>query len=309
MTKRPAKRAPASLGDASKASKVTMTPEWAKMLLAQNPHNRPISRPHVAKLAHDMKTPGLWKVNGDAIRRAKDGSLLDGQHRLRACIDAGVPFETYFIDGLEPDVLPTIDGGKKRSAADVINMMHGHSLSAAGIAASVRQILNYLAGEHPNNTHSTPSIFDFVAHHPDISEIHRLGALASGIITPGPTGAVLFLATREPSFRKRAEEFIHGVKTGDNLRIGDPRLALRNAGMNARAGAPGKRLSVHWWLVAIILAWNAYATRKKLEKIQVRLNRKDGSTNVPDVIGGPPRGSGMEGLEKGLRSTDDVAAE
>lgn len=103
----------------------TITPEVAAVMLENNPANRNIKRHHVDAMARDMAA-GRWQTNGDAIRVNCDGSLIDGQHRLAACVKSGVPFQTVFISGLDADVRATIDGGAKRT--------HGDRLAMTGVA-------------------------------------------------------------------------------------------------------------------------------------------------------------------------------
>lgn len=67
--------------------RVTITPEKAKTLLVMNTKNRKLSRKLVQKYASDMAA-GRWPYNGDPIRVSVSNVLLDGQHRLEACIAA-----------------------------------------------------------------------------------------------------------------------------------------------------------------------------------------------------------------------------
>jgi hypothetical protein len=117
----------------------TITPKIAAAMLENNPANRPIKRQHVDAIVRDM-VGGRWQTNGDAIRLNCDGSLIDGQHRLTACVEAGVPFETIVITGLPSNVRATIDGGAKRT--------HGDRLSMVGVANanSVAAITRLVAG-------------------------------------------------------------------------------------------------------------------------------------------------------------------
>ncbi|MDP2620568.1 MAG: hypothetical protein Q8P46_10395, partial [Hyphomicrobiales bacterium] len=71
-----------------------ITPELAREWLEKtNRKNRPLSELKWTAYAVDM-LEGRWQYNGDAIRFGSDGVLLDGQHRLMACVEAGIPFET-----------------------------------------------------------------------------------------------------------------------------------------------------------------------------------------------------------------------
>ncbi len=80
--------------------KVVMTPEVAREILARNkvPLKNPSPR-FVARLAKAI-TEGRWAFNGDVIRLTDDGTgLIDGHHRLLACIEAGKPIETLLAFG------------------------------------------------------------------------------------------------------------------------------------------------------------------------------------------------------------------
>lgn len=56
-------------------------------------HNRPISRDNINKYAIQM-SEGKWHLNGEAIIINDKGLTDNGYHRLAACIQAGVPFQT-----------------------------------------------------------------------------------------------------------------------------------------------------------------------------------------------------------------------
>jgi hypothetical protein len=55
-----------------------------------------------------------WTLTGDPIRFSVDGVLLDGQHRLAACVAAQKSFMTVVIEGIKPDAFNSIDQGVKR---------------------------------------------------------------------------------------------------------------------------------------------------------------------------------------------------
>ena len=276
----------------------TMTPEKAQELLNNNPKNRNLSKPLARKYASDMKDV-LWVYNGDPIRVNDRGELIDGQHRLQACVYAGVPFECELIEGLPDSVMPTIDAGRRRSASDALHMMSGGNASHnAGVAASARQVLNYCCGFAPNMAQSTPAIVRFLTRFPTLSDAYKMGMKAKGVLVPGPLGAVLFLGQRAPTMERRAISFVDGVATGADLKMGDPRLAIREAFINRRTAAVSMRLPEPLWcFIATARAWNAWATGQELERINVRKNG-DGTWTVPDVIGGPPRGQGVDSLDQ-----------
>ena len=92
---------------------VTVTPEIAQEWATLNTRNRPVRYNKVAQFARDMAA-GQWVLNGESIKIAVDGTFLDGQHRIYACIKADVPFETIVIRGLPVEAQDTIDTGISR---------------------------------------------------------------------------------------------------------------------------------------------------------------------------------------------------
>ena len=98
-----------------------ITPEMAKEYLKNNTKNRNISEVKVNTYAQEMRA-GRWKLNGETISFDKNNALNNGQHRLRACIKANVPFPCVVVRGTDVDVMDTIDCGKGRSASDVLKI-------------------------------------------------------------------------------------------------------------------------------------------------------------------------------------------
>ena len=98
---------------------VRIDPEFARVLLEMNTNNRPKSIKLIREYAEDM-VAGKWKLNGETIKITADGSkILDGQHRLEACILSGTPFDTYFVEVEDASSFDTIDIGRKRTGSDV----------------------------------------------------------------------------------------------------------------------------------------------------------------------------------------------
>ncbi len=102
---------------------VEITPELAKDILENRNHdNRPLKKAHVKMLSTALKNDE-WMLNGESISFSKSGRLLDGQHRLTACINAGKSFKTVIIKGIEDGAaFGTIDTGKPRSVTDLMSL-------------------------------------------------------------------------------------------------------------------------------------------------------------------------------------------
>jgi len=105
-----------------KISIKNITPTLAKELLSVNRKNRKIEDKRVFRYADDIQK-GNWKSEtGEAIKIAKDGSILDGQHRLHAIIKANKSIDLLFIEDLDSSIMPVLDTGKPRSASDVLTI-------------------------------------------------------------------------------------------------------------------------------------------------------------------------------------------
>ncbi|MCL2117957.1 MAG: hypothetical protein FWH27_05970 [Planctomycetaceae bacterium] len=69
--------------DASKSASAT-----SATTSAASATTRPVSESQVQKLTAEMRA-GLWRLNHNGIAFAKDGTLLDGLHRLHAVVRSG----------------------------------------------------------------------------------------------------------------------------------------------------------------------------------------------------------------------------
>lgn len=107
-------------------------------MLARNTHNRNIKKSNLQKVTRALAN-GEWQVNGEATKIASDGKILDGQHRLMAVVQTGVPMKTLLIQGLPNETQETMDTGSPRSAADVLRLRNeDNAVIPAAIAKKVR---------------------------------------------------------------------------------------------------------------------------------------------------------------------------
>src|SRR3990167_9217085 len=101
---------------------VTLTPERATELLEHNSLNRPLVDQHVQRIARQI-IEDKWEYNGDTIKIADGGDVLDGQHRLWAVIEAKKSVETGIAYGVPRSAFATIDTIRRhRSFADTLSL-------------------------------------------------------------------------------------------------------------------------------------------------------------------------------------------
>lgn len=112
----------------------TVTPELAKIILENNPDNRNLRKYKVEQFVRDLRH-GRYKFNGESIVIANTGELNDGQHRLTAIVESGIPAEILLMYGPERDSRFTVDVGSARTAGDHLALGgQAHSISLAATA-------------------------------------------------------------------------------------------------------------------------------------------------------------------------------
>lgn len=270
-----------------KVSIETITPARAAELLDNNTQNRIISPRAISRYARAMKS-GRWDLNGESIQIAADGRLLNGQHRLLACIEAGVPFQTVLVTGLTSDVQDTMDTGRSRGPAGQLQIDGVPNANAT--AAVVRQIYHYLTGETDVDTRQTK---EFLAQHGDVRDCIAAAMQAKKIVPSSVLGAVLWLGSRNKIYWPKINAFCEPLATGEGLAAGDPRLSLRNALINARIVNKGHAPRQDYVMSLTVHAWNGFVSGRKLSHVKAYMTRGK-RYEMPSVVGGPKPGSGID---------------
>jgi hypothetical protein len=246
--------------------RMVVTPELAKQWLEANTHNRPLSETLVITYMIDM-LEGRWQYNGDAIRFDHMGRLIDGQHRLRACVEAGVPFETDVVTGLDPDAIRTIDIGRVRTAGHIAHIEGVENADlACAIAAMV--LLHRKHGiEHMNDPRRKPTKTEIVEAVRTLDGIQAAVARARKLgrrIAPPRVIGFCFLVFAEQN-RKLAERFFDELEHGLNLSQDNPVYHMRERLLsNRQSKAKLPQLN----LVALFFkAWLAYRDGRPMQRL------------------------------------------
>jgi hypothetical protein len=206
----------------------TITPEIATAWLEKHKGpNRQVRQSVVDRYARDMKN-GKWLFTGDPIQFGKSGRLLNGQHRLWACIESDTSFDCLIVRGIENEqqVQDVIDTGTKRTLGNALQI-HGEK-DANNLSAIINMIWRYHQGVlgGPNwPTHEEG--LDFLRENPDVRDAVLVARAvnAAAKIPVSAVGAAYYVnaqADPEASYR-----FWEGVRSGIGLEGGDPILALR----------------------------------------------------------------------------------
>jgi hypothetical protein len=219
---------------------VNITPKQAALWLSENTTNRRIDRRIVEQHKRSM-TSGQWTLNGETISIAKDGRLLNGQHRLTACQEAGVNFKSLVAFGIDPEAFSTIDTGKPRSAADIMNIHNEQN--ATTLAAALTALARYEKGIMLSwDKVTNQDIEDTLERHPEMRNAIKASNAMPKYLRSGVIGFLTYMGSLVDA--EKTAEFIYKLKTGANLREGDPALTLRNFFLTGRTSAHGGNITV-----------------------------------------------------------------
>lgn len=232
-----------------------VTPERARDLLALNRHNRPLRQRYVQALATDM-TAGNWRLNGEAIKIAKDGLLLDGQHRLAAVIESGATVEMMVVVGLDISDQETMDTGRKRSLADVLALRGEENV--ASLAAAVGIYWRRQAGQITSNASPTnQQALAVLADHPGLRHSVTYASRVARTLRYSQGLAAALHYEMSLLNAEDAGDFWSKLESGLGLHERHPIYILRRR-LEDNAAVIGRKLDRLMVHAFTIKAWNAY---------------------------------------------------
>lgn len=249
-------------------SVLEVTPQLAKEWLDRNTHNRNLRERAIAAYARDMKT-GNWAENGEAIKFAADGTLLDGQHRLSAIIEADVTIRMLIVTGLQSADQETMDAGRKRSLADALHL-RGETNSAI-LGSILRRTLMWEHGSYRNSGTYTPTnteCLNFLDEHPEVRDSTQV---ASTLRKPSRLPASVLGLTHWLFSRIDAEDaawFFDKLGSGANLDQYHPVWTLRRRAELADQSTG--RVPEDMLLACVIKAWNAYREGQQIKVLSFK---------------------------------------
>lgn len=241
---------------------VTITPDLADEWLSHNTHNRQLRNRTVNQLADAIKR-GEWIMNGDAIRFAADGTLLDGQHRLWAISISEIACEALVIRGLPNESQMTMDMGARRKLADHLKLQGFTSSTTLAAILNFKWRLDngYVRTAQVPTIQQAMEILDA---HPDLTD----AVAAAGRFHrrfPGSTAVVGTIWYETMSIDSdAAEAFWDQLIEGLGLTEGSPVLAMRrHLETNAKISQP--------MLAALLIkSWNAYYEGREIDRVYWR---------------------------------------
>ena len=246
-----------------------ITPDLASRLLEKNDCNRKLNRRVVRNYANDIQT-GKWQVNGESIKIANDGTLLDGQHRLTAVVTTGIPIMSAIADNLDKEVFKSIDRGYKRSLGQVLGLTG--VTCAAGKNTIICKYFKYkyhfqTGFSYKSVDTSTFDVIDFYDRNSLlVDEANKVSErLYDKIGCPrGISGGIYLLLSDYGDVSK----FFEILEEPNNIPFTHPCITLRNTILKSRK--PDFYVLSSWF----IQAWNLYCKGKEAKNLYYNQKRE-----------------------------------
>lgn len=258
------------------AERIIVTPAMAQKWLEFNVNNRPLKPAQINFLVGVLQR-GEWKFNGEAIRFSACGRLMNGQHRLWACVRSGIPIDTLVVRGLSMDAFPTMDTGIVYGAENVFACA-GHK-NTKELKSAILMLSKFLSGNMGTRTFTKLSTIQFVTllkEHPGIEEsvtrTRRIRSLSSHAVN-----AFCHYLFGMINAQQR-DSFFLDLEIAANLRELDPILKLRE--FLVENNARRVRWDQAYIVVAYFKTWNARMNGQQIK--QIRFNRNQ---EFPKLVG------------------------
>ncbi len=216
---------------------------------------------------------GRWKDNGQAIIFGKSGQLLNGQHRLLACVRVNKSFETTVTYGVDDEAFDTIDDCNTRSMADVLHIK-GETNSNL-LSAGLRFLWLYVRGEiehkdlRKGQIATKPLLQQTLERNPKIRGSVKFYSMIKArpgglLITAGMAIGLHYLFSLVDE--KKADEFFTRLQSGLELTDDNPIYILRLRLISGQKEASTKltQSAVYYYTV---ISWNAYVTGTYVKRL------------------------------------------
>jgi hypothetical protein len=244
----------------------TLTPGLAGELLKLNPDNRNVRKAKLEQFIHDMQR-GSWTFNGEPIIISRDGLINDGQHRLRAMVEANTTLPMLFVFGVEREARLTVDQGSARSAGDFLGM---EGVENANVAASIARLVMAVERENYARLFREQDVTNIEIRRRVTSDQKMSEAAAyavsvyrytKSLCAPAVIGTAFYLLSEvHPG---DAKEFMDHVSIGEGLLRDSPAYAVRDALLSLPRGSRGKRLE------AIFRGWVKHRAGESLKVAKI----------------------------------------
>lgn len=199
---------------------------------------------------------GRWQTNGETIKIATDGRVLDGQHRLEAVVESEVPTEFLVAFNVPPESFVTIDTGRPRRAADVLSLAGENNTVQLG--GALKMLLRFGKDgrmDRRDRGYTNAQVLDALEKHPGLRESIGPARPAFPILGAVLPIALHYLFTNSKSgSREEADRFFQQLGLGEGLNRRHSVYLLRERLMQTKRSAAALKRTEK--ILLTIKAWN-----------------------------------------------------
>lgn len=258
-----------------------VTPEIAAEWLTVNyDGQRKVGQSDVLTLARIIKRGDWVGDNGQTITFSSDNYLVNGQHRLHAVIEAGVPVDMFVVHSSRTaaEIMGTIDVGRKRSTAQFYYGPNSTCVTAlakrliclergsCGVFSSYQSNLTISASTR--TTPGTVEVLDYIDDHEnELQETYRFAARISSTVSKSvlPVNVVAYccglirFCGLDESLDDFAEDFTSEYPSSTTLRT--YRRVLVNSALDK------KSYTNQWHIETFLYVYDKYRTGVEIKGI------------------------------------------
>lgn len=238
----------------------TITPEIAKQLLETIKTPPALDRKALGHYTAAMLAGG-WLRNGQPIKIDTEGHVVDGFHRLKACVQANVPFRTLVARNIKTDILHTIDQHRRRNFTTVLksrNIEH-----ATDIHRTLGKLIRLENGVYKMlNLPITWERLDIVLDsNPEIIQASKIAHDTPVRLLPSQSQTTFMFMALKSGHEEQLREFIAKMDTdGRNIGFQDPVGVLMSTMSSLLENSKKGTIDPDVGLAIMIQAFNDHVT-------------------------------------------------
>ena len=259
---------------APKVYRVLITSPMAQVMLGANTRNRKPRASDVTFYGGAMQQK-VWLLTHQPIAFDVNGVLIDGQQRLMAIVESGVPADLFIMCGMPPESFDVVDTHRKRTAGDLFFGRGEAQVSRLAAVCRLVWVFDHDPQGSWRNRVSNHTLGKVLDANPEIRQAinraHPIAKATRGNHTAMSAGVYLLWRAMSPE-HPQVQAFLEGVETGANLDGGDPRLRLARTTQTAvdrRVTRDSQRQLALW-----LKGWRAFALDRKVGVLVWRKDEK-----------------------------------
>jgi hypothetical protein len=281
---------------------ITMTPEQARIIIANQPSQRPINRGNITKLRGEIMD-GRFRLTHQGIAFDEDGLLRDGQHRLIACIECDTSIEVMANFNEPADLFTCYDTGTVRKVGTTLLLLGQVKSASIGnsVSGAAKFFWAYNNDRNPGHNGSVISGWNLevmnkvLEKNPDIYRfVNELQSRRRVPYQVAPTAAMFTMFSQ--ANEEKASVFIDQCLNGENIKKGDPAYTLRESILHY-----GQRQTPLDKMYKTARAWNAFYEGRKIDRV-LGATRMSGTSRATDGYDPFPEIAGYKRDESLMRA-------